>query len=79
VNEDRRADDVADDSVDDLDGVLGRAELKDPRLRPVGAGQLQPIAVEPNDEDLGLDRAVDIPTGGCAAHPAILAIAALRR
>ena len=74
MDEDRWADDVADDPVDDLDGVLGRAELEDPRLRAVGAGQLEPVAVEPHDEDLGLDRAVDIPTGGCAAHTAIVVI-----
>ena len=40
---------------------------------PSGPGELDPVAVEPDDEDLGLDRAVDVPTGGLAAHPAIVA------
>jgi hypothetical protein len=35
------------------------------------------IAVEPHDEDLGLDRAVDVPTGGCSAHVAIVVTGAL--
>ena len=48
------------------------AELEDPRLRPVRAGELEPVAVEPDDEDLGLDRAVDVPTGGFAAHRVIV-------
>ena len=74
MDEDRRADDVADDPVDDLDGVFGGSQLEDPRLRPVRSGQLCPVAVEPHDEDLGLDRAVDVPTGGCARHPVILVI-----
>ena len=35
---------------------------------PSGPVSCEPVAVEPHDEDLGLDRAVDVPTGGCAAH-----------
>jgi hypothetical protein len=54
--------------------VFGRAELEDPRLRAVRSGQLELIAGEPDDEDLGLDGAVDIPTGGFAAHVVIVAI-----
>jgi hypothetical protein len=73
VDEDRRADDVANDPVDDLDGVLGWTELEDPRLRAVRPREAQPITVEPDHEDLGLDRAVDIPTGRCAAHHDIVA------
>jgi hypothetical protein len=72
VDEDRRPDDVADDPIDDLDRVLRRAELEDPRLRSVRAGQEDPAAVQPDDEHLGLDRAVDIPTGGFATHGAIV-------
>ena len=73
VDEDRRSDDVADDPVDDLDRMLGCAELEDPRLWAVGSGQAQPIAVQPHDEDLGLDRAIDIPTGGGSGHRIIVA------
>jgi hypothetical protein len=76
MDEDRWSDDIANNAIDDLDGVLGRPELEDPRLGPVGPGELEPIAIEPHDEDLGLDRAVDVPTGGCTAHPAIVAIGA---
>jgi len=74
MDEDRRTDDGADDPIDDLDRMLGRSELEDPRLRAVGSRQPEPIAVEPDDEHLGLDRAVDVPTGGFAAHEIIVAI-----
>src|SRR5438034_3992532 len=74
VDEDRRADDVADDAVDDLDWMLGRAELEDPRLRAIRPGQLNRLAVQPDDEDLGLDGAVDVPARGCATHVVILAM-----
>ena len=76
MNQDRWSDDIANDPVGDLDGMLGRSELEDPRLRPVRPSQQEPVAVEPHDEDLGLDRAVDIPTGGLAAHRVIVAIGA---
>ena len=79
VDEDRRPDDVADDPVDHLDRVLDRAQLEDPRLRTVRSRQLQAVAIEPDHEDLGLDRAVDIPTGGHAAHRAIVATSGPRR
>ena len=72
VDEGRRADDIADDPVNDLDRVLGRAELEDPGLRPVRTREAELAAVEPHDEDLGLDRAVDIPTTWLAGHPSIV-------
>jgi hypothetical protein len=73
VDEDRRPDDVADEPVDHLDRVLDGAELEHPGLRSVRSRELEPVTVEPDDEHLGLDRAVDIPTGGCATHRAIVA------
>ncbi len=70
VDEPRLADHVTDDPVDDLDRVIGRAELDEPRRRSARAGQLQPVAVEPDDEDLGLDRTIDVPTDGRTRHDA---------
>src|SRR4029079_14644821 len=52
--------DVAHDPVDDLDRVIGRTELDEPRHRPVESGQLEVVPVEPHDEDLGLDGAFDV-------------------
>ena len=46
MDEDRWSDDVANDSIDDLDGMLGRPKLEDPRLRPIRSRELEPIAVE---------------------------------
>ena len=72
MDEDRWPDHVADDPIDDLDGMLRRAELEDPRLRAVGSGQEDPVAVQPDDEHLGLDRAVHVPTGGLTTHGTIV-------
>ena len=56
MDEERRPDDVAHDPVDDLDRVIGRAELDAATARPVRPGQLEVVAVQPDDEHLGLDR-----------------------
>jgi hypothetical protein len=68
MHESRRSDDIAHDPVDHLHRVLGLAQLEVPRLRTVRTSQLDPIIIEPNHEDLGLDRAVDIPTNRFASH-----------
>ena len=53
-------DDVAHDPVDDLDRMIGRAQLEQPWHRPVRPGQLEVVAVQPDDEDLGLDGTLDV-------------------
>ena len=68
MDEERLADDVTHDAVDDLDRVLGRTELQQPGRCATGSCQLEMIAVQPDDEDLGLDGAVDVPAGGGAGH-----------
>src|SRR3954453_8834005 len=60
--------DIAHDPVDDLDRMLRRAQLEIPRARTVGPGQLDPVAIEPDDEDLRLDGAIDVPTHRLPAH-----------
>ena len=72
MDQGRWPDDVAHDPVHDRDRVLRGAELEDPRLRPVGPRQPELVAIEPDDEDLGLDRAVDVPTNRRAGHGVIL-------
>src|SRR3954453_18497261 len=54
--------DIAHDPVDDLDPMLRRAQLEIPRARTVGPGQLDPVAIEPDDEDLRLAGAIARPT-----------------
>ena len=74
MDEDGRTDDIVDHPVHDFDGMLDQTELENPRPRTVAAGQLRSIAVKPHDEDLGLDRAVDVPTGWLATHERIVPI-----
>ena len=72
MDENRWPHDVADDPVHDLHRMLGRAELEDPGLRAVRTGQEDPVAVQPDDEDLRLDRAVHVPARGFSTHPLIV-------
>jgi hypothetical protein len=68
VDEERRSYDIPDDAIDDLDRMLGRSELEIPRPRSVGTGQLDRDAIEPDDEDLRLDGAIDVPTDRLPRH-----------
>src|SRR3989304_10094464 len=42
-------------------GPCGRARPHDPGRGAAGAGQLEVVVGPPDDEDLGLDRALDVP------------------
>ena len=68
MDEQRRSHDIPDDPVDHLDGMLGRTELEVPGAGAVRPGQLDAIAVQPDDEDLRLDGTVDIPANGLSSH-----------
>lgn len=69
VDEERLADDVADDPVDHGDGMVGGPELQDPGRGAAWPRELEMVVVQPDDEDLSLARALDIPAGGHACHP----------
>jgi hypothetical protein len=45
-------------------GCSDFAELEHPGRRAARAGELEMVAVQPHDEDLGLDRALDIEAVG---------------
>ena len=58
----------------DLDRMIGCAKLDQPRRRAARTGQLEVVAGQPDDEDLGLDRALDVeaiwePRHGPIVHP----------
>ncbi len=53
MQEDRWADEAGYDPLHDLNRMLDIVELHDPRRRSVGPGELRPIAVQPDHEDLG--------------------------
>src|SRR6476659_3565663 len=60
MDEPRRPNDITHDPIDDLDRVIGRAQLEQPWHRPVRPGQLEVVAVQPDDKDLGLDGTLDV-------------------
>ena len=68
MDQERLADHVANNPVDHLNGMIRRAELQDPRRGAAGPGELQVFVPQPDDEDLGLDRTLDIPAGGRSCH-----------
>ena len=72
MDEPRRPDDITHDPVDDLDRVIGRTQLEQPRHRPVRPGQLEVVAVQPDDEDLGLDGTLDVEARRKVRHRGIV-------
>ncbi len=60
MDEQGLADDVANDPRDDLDRMVRRTELKEPRGRTAWTGQLEVITGQPDHEHLGLDRTLDV-------------------
>jgi hypothetical protein len=72
MDEQRITDHIADDPGHDVDRMIGRPDLEEPRSRPTRTRQLEVIAGQPNDEDLGLDRALDVETLREPRHRAIV-------
>ena len=73
MDEDGRPDDVAHDPLDDRHGMLDLAELDQPRRGAARPGELEVVAVQPDDEHLGLDRAFDLEAVGESRHGATIA------
>ena len=62
MDEERHADLFADDPGHDIDRMVVRPEFDQPGSGAARTGQFEVIAGQPNDEDLGLDRTLDIKT-----------------
>ena len=62
MDEERHADLFADDAGHDIDRMVVRPEFDQPGGGAARARQFEVIAGQPNDEDLGLDRTLDIKT-----------------
>src|SRR5690242_1664541 len=58
--------------------MLGRIELEIPGPRTVRSGQLDLVTIEPDDEDLRLHGAVDVPTHRLPGHVTRQGLAAVR-
>src|SRR6478735_3267366 len=60
MHEDRVTDHVTHDAADDVDRMFVRADLDQPFGASAWTGQLEAVAAEPDDEDLGLDRPLHV-------------------
>ena len=60
MHEDRRADDITHDPIDDRHGVLDITELDHPGRGAARPGELQMVGVQPHDEHLSKDGPFDV-------------------
>jgi hypothetical protein len=72
VDEHRLTDRIAHNPGDHLDRVIGRPEFEQPRSRPTGTGEFQMVACQPDDEDFGLDRTLDVEAVRVSRHAAMV-------
>ena len=72
MDEQGLADHIANDPRDDLDRMVRRAKLKEPRSRAAWTGQLEVITGQPDHEDLGLDRTLDVEAVRVSRHDAMV-------
>src|SRR5206468_3563663 len=72
VDQQRLSDRIAHDPGDHLDRVIGRAELEQPWSRPTRTGEFQVVACQPDDEDFGLNRTLDVEATRVSRHAAMV-------
>ena len=60
MHEQRRIHEAGREPCDDVDGVVRRADLDIPRVRTAWTGELDGCFSAAEDEDLGLDRPLDV-------------------
>jgi hypothetical protein len=76
MDEARLAEDVTHDADHRLDRMLRIGKLDQPWRGPAGTRQRELVAVEPDDEQLRLQRALHVQHGGQAPHRRMLLPAA---
>jgi hypothetical protein len=68
MDEQGLADHIANDPGDNLDWVVCRPEFEQPWSRAARTSELKMITVQPDDEDLRLDRTLDIEAVRVSGH-----------